>query len=82
MAKTPAPQPEPKRRRRRRRRTWKDKLRAWTKDWRPVLIGVAVFGLFLKASVNRFDKDEWVELGVMASTLYGVVRAIKEISDS
>lgn len=80
MAKA-APQPPPTRRRRRRRpRTWQAKLKVWAKDLRPVLIGAVVFGLFLKGSVNHFDKDEWIELGAMATTLYGVVRAIKEIS--
>ena len=56
------------------------KLKHWAKDLKPVLYGAVIFGLFLKGSVNNFDKDEWIEIGAMATTLYGVIRALKEIS--
>lgn len=78
MAKKP-PQAAP-RRRRRRKRTWQVKAKTWARDLLPTLAGAAIFGLFLKGSVNSFDADEWREIGAMATTLYGIVRTIREIS--
>jgi hypothetical protein len=44
----------------------------------PTLGAAGVFGVFLAGTVNDFNADEWREIGAMATTVYGIVRLIRE----
>ena len=76
----PRKAPQPRRRRRSRQQNWSVRWRKWARDLRPTLAGAAIFGLFLLQSVNKFDKDEWIELGAMSTTLFGIIRFIREMN--
>lgn len=70
----------PRPRRRRRRQTWRQWYRAWRHEIVTVGIGIVAFGLFLLGTVHNFDKDEWIELSAMATSLIGVVKLLKELN--